>query len=344
MALSNVSQFPRLATPADLPRLISGDRVHRQWPPPGATVLDVAQPEHWVVVQGEVDGGDDGDWWVTDLDTIAGFIGELPTVILTSFGKTFVGPIATFANVVGRWPVIYTQGEGRFMRWIASTFRGTLGGVEQFQFGINWGNPGSDPDPNEAETLAFADQLRVAWTANWTSAQGGSLPQSYFATDVKFTEVGATVKTQTDGTAADGSGGNLEQKFDTQWSPYSAGALLSGTNGTKSLPYEVSCALTLQSAKRGPSGRGRLYLPPFDPSALDVGGRFEPTGPNTLAKMLGAFFEDVLSASGHVPVIVSRRRIVLNEVTSVAVGYVPDSQRRRRRSQDEARTTQWVAA
>lgn len=228
------------------------------------------------------------------------------------------------------------------MRWIASTFRGTLGGVEQFQFGINWGNPGSDPDPNEAETLAFADQLRVAWTANFTQNQPSSSPQSFFTSEVKFVEIGATVKTQTDGTAADGSGGNLEQKFDTQWSPYTAGSELAGTATPPSLPYEVACALTLQTDKRGPSGRGRIYLPPLDPGVMAAGGLFETTSINTLGHMLGAFFEDVESASGHVPVVVSRRRIILTEVTSVSVGYVPDSQRRRRRSQDEQRTTQWV--
>ena len=38
-----------------------------------------------------------------------------------------------------------------------------------------------------------------------------------------------------------------------------------------------------------------------------------------------------------VPVVVSRRRIILNEIKVIEIGKVPDSQRRRRRSQDEAR-------
>lgn len=337
-----VSQYPLLATPADIPRLISDDRVSRTWPPPGTTEQRYGFPETWVLVSGDPTEGDAGDWYVTTLGHVAGLQNQTVTQLLLAIGREFTGPIASFVSAASQWPVIYEVGRTNHMRWISSVFRGQLGSTEQFQFGLNWGNPGSDPDPNEAETLAFAETLRTQWAANWTANQPTSSPASMFTAQVKFVEVGATVKTQTDATGADGSGGNLEQKFDTQWAPWTVGSESKGTASGFALPYEVACALTLQTDKRGPSGRGRIYLPPFYTGVMATEGKFEATAPNVLAYMLGAFFEDVESATGHVPIVVSRRRIVLNEVTSVNVGYVPDAQRRRRRSQDEARTTQWT--
>lgn len=59
---------------------------------------------------------------------------------------------------------------------------------------------------------------------------------------------------------------------------------------------------------------------------------------------LGDFFDSVKADHDLVPVVVSKRRLILNEITNVLVGAVPDSQRRRRRSQDEARVITWTAS
>lgn|SRR5678815_780819 len=339
-----VSQYPRLADPGDIPRLVSGDRVHHQWPPPGTTVTPLAFPETWVLVTGEPTTGDDGDWWVTDLATIAAGIGATPLQVLLQLGKIFTGPIALAYGAVGNWPVIYTQGEGNRMRWMASTIRGTLGGVEQFQFGLNWGNPGADPDPNEAECLAFATALAGQFSTSWAATIGGTPPKSSFTTETVFTEVGVTVKEQTDGTNADGTGGNLEQKFDTQWFAWAVGSKPTGNaSNNVTLPYETSCAVTLQTDKRGPSGRGRIYLPPFSLALMATLGKYDPTVAARMGGFIGAIAAGMKTATGHDLIVVSRRRIVLNKVTSINVGLIPDSQRRRRRSQDEARVTAWTA-
>jgi hypothetical protein len=307
-------------------------------------VIPLAFPETWVLVTGEPSEGEDGDWWVTTLSQIALETNATIVQLLARFGATFTGPIAVFAGSVGNWPVIYTQGQGDRMRWISSTFRGTIGGVEEFQFGLNWGNPGSDPDPNEAETLAFATALATKFAALWATSIGGQLPKMQFMPEVVFTEVGAVVKEQTSATNSDGTGGDLEQKFDTQWSAYAVGARPTGgaTTGL-SLPYETSCAVTLQTDKRGPSGRGRIYLPPFTSSAMAAGGRYDSTIPSRMGGFIGALAAGMKTDSGHDLIVVSRRRIVLNKVTTINVGLVPDSQRRRRRSQDEARVLAWTA-
>lgn len=336
-----VTQYPRIANLGDLPRLIQDDRVTWQWPPPGTTVQLLAFPELWVEVVGDA-VGDVGDWYVTTLSQVAGYFPEHVEQILVRASALFTGPVAAFAGSVGALPVIYEIGRNNRMRWISSTFRGLLGSTEQFQYGINWGNPGADPDPNEAGTLAFAEQLAVQWGAAIIGVGAFGALQSAFSTQVKWTEVGAVVKTQTDGTNADGTGGNLEQKFDTQWHAYPVGSQPTGSGGATSLPYEVSQAVTLQTDKRGPSGRGRLYLPPYSTSQVDLGGLFPVAVGSKAGDCFGRFFETMTGLSGYVPVIVSRRRIVLNEVTSINVGVVPDSQRRRRRSQNEARVTYWT--
>lgn len=338
-----LSQYPRLADPSDIGRLLSGDRVHRVWPPTGTTVTRLGFPETWVLVSGEPSVGAAGDWWVTDLARIAVDTNSTALAIALQLGKTFTGPVELAYGAIGNWPVIFEQGKVNYMRWLATTFRGTLAGVEEFQFGLNWGNPGADPDPNEAETLAFATTVAGAFKTAWEAPIGGTQPRAKFMPDVVFTEVGAVVKTQTDATGADGSGGNLEQKFDTQWFTWGAGVRPTGTAASGlSLPFEVSCAVTLQTDRRGPRGRGRIYLPPFSSLAMAGGGVFDPAATLLQGQMIGALAAAVEAATGHILVVVSRRSITLNEVETINVGKVPDSQRRRRRSQDEARQLAWT--
>lgn len=338
----STSQFPRLADASDIGRLISRDRVHDTWPPPGTTVLPIAAPEAWVVVEGEPTSGRDGDWWVTDLATIAGLMNTTAEQLLLLLAKTWVGPIATFAGTVGRWPVIYTQGEGRSVRWIASTLRGTLAGIETFQFGLNWGSPGSDPDPNQSEVAAFATELAGIVAAELVVAgASGATPLGTITSDVKFTEVGATKKLQSQPTNADGSGGDLSQPFDTEWHAYPTATQPTGGVGN-SLPFEVACALTLQTDARGASGRGRVYIPPFATGGMVAAGRFNANYAAAWAEFVGRVADEVSTSKGWDLIVVSRRKVQLHTVEQILVGTVPDSQRRRRRNQDEARLVKWA--
>jgi hypothetical protein len=75
---------------------------------------------------------------------------------------------------------------------------------------------------------------------------------------------------------------------------------------------------------------------------MGAGGKLYTGTPLNYGQNIGAFFDAVVGATPYKPIVVSRRRLILNEVTSVNVGQVPDSQRRRRRSQDEARVLAWT--
>lgn len=337
------SQYPRLADPSDIPRLISREDVSSTWPPPGTTEIPVAHPERWVLISGEPSSGEPGDWYVTDLAHVAVASSSTPLALLLLLGKTFTGPIALAYGAVGHWPVIYEVGRVSHVRWIDSVVRGVLGTQEIWQFGLKWGTEGDDPDLTAAECLDFAADLAGVLTATWSTSIGGQLPKAQFSSDVKITEVGATMKQITEPVSSDGSGGNLTQLHDTQFSTYAVGSQLVGTSGSPSLPYEVSCAVTLQTNRRGASGRGRVYLPPFGVQVMTGSGKYDATIPSRMGGWIGKIAVDTKTATGFDLLIPSKRQLELHKVTTINVGLVPDSQRRRRNAQDEGRVLAWTA-
>jgi hypothetical protein len=326
-------RYPRLAVPSDIGRLTAGADLEHTWPPPGCEIVPVGHPGFWGLVCG-TPPTEPGHWYVTTLATFADELDATVEQVLSQAGRTFSGWITAFVNLAGQWPVIFEVGKGDFVRWESSTVRGWLGGgVEQFQWKMDWGVPGADPDWSEAEALANAQLLAGVIGGAW---QSDSLDDLYPA-DLKFLEVGFTQKTQTDATGSDGTGGNLEQDYPTQWWAYPGGSPVSGASASISLPFEVACCVTLDTDHRGPSGRGRYYLPAPATNAMAAGGVFSASMLNAVLTFAKDVANNGASAMDVVPVVVSRRRLILNEIKVIEVGKVPDSQRRRRRSQDEAR-------
>lgn len=332
-------QVLRLADITDVPRLLQSEDLSHEWPPPGVTVSRYGFPETWAMACGPPPPGGDGFWYVTDLATIAlGIDGDVAR-IAASLGATLSGVETLGLASLGQWPVIYEVGKVNTMRWISAVFRGTLGGIDEFQHGINFGKPGNDPDLSEAASQAYADALASRWQAAMGILFNSCGP------DVVYTEVGVTQKEQHSATAADGSGGDLEQAYPTAWSHYPLASQPHGVVGAKSLPYEVSMAVTLQTDTRGPRGRGRMYLPPFATALVQAGGgKFGDADINAIGGALGTFLAAHTTATTHVPVVVSRRALQLHEVTSLRIGHVPDSQRRRRNKVPEAPLTVWTKA
>jgi hypothetical protein len=338
--------YPRLAGIGDIPRLVPSDTTHYSWPPPGVEVIPVAHPESWVLVCGTPTVGGADDIWVTDIAHASGLSGA-PLLELVAQLTSRMSPVIRAGVAAGHlYPVIYSPLEGRLLKWIRTTFRGELGGgVEQFQWKVDWGTPGSDPTLDEAWAQAFADSAASIFAAAWVASLGvlGSIA-ALAATDVKYTEVGCVPWTQNVADGSDGTGGDAAQDFATAWHAYPTATRPAGTGGV-ALPYEVALAVTLQTDTRGPRGRGRLYLPPFGVNSMITGGIFNTTTVSASGEFIQKLFDDMKSAhSGIVPVVVSQRAKQLHEVTSIQTGRVPDSQRRRRRSQDEAPTVQWVHA
>lgn len=325
------------------------------WPPPGTHV----GPDGWNTVEPAYDifGAGAGDGLLS-LEVIADE-GCLPT---TGFWWTTIGelllPLPNWAERFGArilqlWleldfnpalnlaaiPVVWRAGEDLIMRWLQSTVRGTLGAtVEEFQFKIDWGNPGDDPDYTDAQQLAMASTLAGLWATFWTNTT------TEWPGGTNLREVGVSQHEQTVASDKNGNGGNLTSGM-TNWHLFTTQP--AGTSTSASLPFEVACAISTHTAHRGPSGRGRFYLPPFaDSGCLSVTnpGTFDPTFLGLVTVELAELFDNARAALDPlVPVMVSRRRLILNEITSLTVGHVPDSQRRRRRSQIEAPSVFWTA-
>lgn len=354
LRLATLEDLYRIYTDADFGVFDSRPDVHQGIPPPGFTLVrypleqpndpTIPLPYIWGEVRGDVNDLAVGDlYWITFAQYASGLSSGTAANLLARLSLVLATLPGGWADPL-TYPIVYEVGKGATMRWLKSTYRGELGGgVEQFQFSINLGNPGNDPDIDEAAALALAEQLATMWsntlqTNLFSTGNMGSL----FSTEVKWTEVGVTTQTQTDPTSVDGTGGNLEQSYPTQWFAYPVGSRPSGTAGATCLPYEVACAVTLQTDTRGPRGRGRIYLPPFAADKMAAGGLFTADSVQDAGNGVAVFFDLVIGGTPYVPLIVSRRAIQLHAITSINTGRVPDAQRRRRRSQDEARISATV--
>jgi hypothetical protein len=277
--------------------------------------------------------------------SVAEYVTALPedvATVLARVSRLLADSPAAIGLIAGEWPVVWESERGRLMRWLSVIFRGELGGgVEQFQHHIDIGNPGGDPDITAVAGLALAEQMAGIWSTVFNGSYVSNDVKPMFPTHVKYLEVGVVQKTQTEGTDAAGQGGNLAQSWDTQWYGYPTASRPVGT-GAGTLPFEVAAAVTFRSEHRGPSGRGRMYLPPLAGDRVGTDGLFTATTTTVLATAMGDLCQKIEDNTPYVPVVVSRRRIILNQITEVSMGRVPDAQRRRRRSQDEAPIVGWT--
>lgn len=105
---------------------------------------------------------------------------------------------------------------------------------------------------------------------------------------------------------------------------------------------QTSVVMSLRTGLSGRRYRGRAYWPALG-WTINTAGRFAGTEPSVAASefvdLLGAIADAAPGASALVPVVVSRAGGFLTPVSSVAVGNVPDTQRRRRDSLPELYVT-----
>jgi hypothetical protein len=327
--------------------ILGGHTVHNQLPPTGMHAgIDMSK---LVVLEGEIPGGvitvtpiyvegavppgTEDDWWLGSVADLVIPLGGPETEAVQRL-------LAAIANLTGRVlsdvlgiPLLKKGTVHGVMKWIRTTYRGILGGgVEQFQFHLDLGNPGNDPDLDEAGCLALATQLAGTFPDDAAGLMNA------ITNEAVFTELGCVMMSATAATDKDGKGGNMAQSFPTQWFMWPAGTGPHGIEGSPSLPYEVATAVSLQTDYRGPSGRGRLYLPPPAVQGVGAGGILNATHVGGALGGVLAVINAIKANTPYVALVVSPRRLFLHTITSINVGRVPDSQRRRRRSQSEART------
>lgn len=206
--------------------------------------------------------------------------------------------------------------------WLVS-FRGDLGPqgapVEEFAFGIRMGIPGVVNPALPAATQAAADEFHEAFKA-YMGAPGLDFIADVATRETKLYEIGANGRIIATPLVATG-----EPTIGT---------------GTRKTPWQCAIAVTLFTGGLGKGRFGRYYLPPTEVT-LGVDGTLTDSFQTNHADQAALFVEalnDIGSTRGGVSAVVaSKIGVGTNKrVTSIRVGQVVDTQRRRRRSLDEA--------
>lgn len=185
------------------------------------------------------------------------------------------------------------------------TFSGLLGTVaapfEEWSFRLNF-SPITIGDVTEAETAAAAS----AWSSTIASQSGGATRLR----EVKFARIGP------DGLYTD----------DPVISEVDAGGT---ATGSLLYPPQVALAVSLDTDRRGPTGRGRIYVP--NPT-INVGATGRITAANaTAAVTAAANFLNALNGIQNLgSVCIASSKGYNSLVTSVRVGDVLDTIRSRR--------------
>ena len=222
------------------------------------------------------------------------------------------------------------------VRYARAQVVGALAGGEQLIHSLAY-RPTDESAPVTGQALHdFAALIGTQVTA-WMQIVA---VQNSLSAALSYTEVRISYIEQTSGTAKDGSGGDQHTLVPTIVVPIAANPT-GGASGN-ALPYEVACALTLQTDTRGPRTRGRVYLGGLSPVLMAANGLFSADGVGALANYWGdsmvKYFHDHTTWRLNV---VSRRSATAREVQGIAVGVVPDAQRRRRNQLAENYAQAW---
>lgn len=191
------------------------------------------------------------------------------------------------------------------------------GGTDIAQCNLHWLSPsGADPALLAADTNA-------ATTALWSAIRG------YFYTGVIWTGHDFSEIDPTNGHVLSTISGEL---------PLTP----AGSSGTNSLPPQISEVLTLRTALAGPSYRGRIYLPPMNTSVMTTSSQLSQTIAQTVASAWADYLQDAPAATDYGPIVWSKKGLFGSSVTQVEVGNTFDTQRRRRSSFVESRSSATV--
>lgn len=236
------------------------------------------------------------------------------------------------------------------MRWLHVTVNAKLGSTETMSHTLNFRTaPSPDADQDQAAVQTFANQVRDIWATWWGTAYGNSNQSmaSLVGSEVAYQDVTAAYLEQnaaaTITTHTSRKTGHPVKDFTyprpnylvpTQYAPFATP--VTGGNAQQQLPYEVACCVSLQTGVRGPRNRGRLYLGGLTAGWMDTNGLFKPAVADVVSSAVADLVHRLNTGTGARLHVVSRAYATSSGINGVTCGLVPDSQRRRRRSELES--------
>jgi hypothetical protein len=193
------------------------------------------------------------------------------------------------------------------------TFEGVFGTIaapiEQWSFrlNLNTDSPGTGTVPTALATLASAYTSHVR---QHTTALAR-------LTRVKYAEIGA-----------DGAYTSDPVLLDVD---------IPGTNvSTPNMPLQIALSISLNTALRGPTRRGRIFLPAPGFGTLTASGLIVNTAAQAIATGMKNFLDAINAEPQLGRVVIASSAGYLTNVTGVRVGVVPDTIRSRREKLSEA--------
>lgn len=195
-----------------------------------------------------------------------------------------------------------------------SDFQGTLHGIEEFQHGMHWSTSDS--------TAGLASDLAAAWLTFLNDTTVNTWwPTGVQWSQVNVSELGATpsapIVTSAQASIADG-----------------------GASADPGLPPQNTPCISLTTSTAGSRARGRMFLPAPDTTVLTTAGRLNSTFRGQIIAALDTFFA-TMSGNAASAVVVSAVGGVYTTypVTTIRLGDVMDTQRRRRNAIAEVYST-----
>jgi hypothetical protein len=201
---------------------------------------------------------------------------------------------------------------------LLATFRGIFGTVlnpiEEWSFGLRFGNAEGPLSPVAAPAPAIAAALANAWD-DFASLSSSRIGTHTVLTQVRIALIGE------DGHVPVNPDGTYEQ---VDWHGAYNGAQV------PIYPFQVSMAVTLDTLRPGPSGTGRFYLPGIT-AATGADGVVLPGTVNAIADNVKTFLDACQGefAAGTNDLIVASSKGFNSKVTSIRLGGRLDVQRRR---------------
>lgn len=211
---------------------------------------------------------------------------------------------------------------------------------------------GVTQDTTAAGCAGLAARVGAAWTNWWNDTtvwySQSVATKSLFASELSYDKIQVSYLTY--------PGGGVKPTVNTPTVTWNFSTPLAGTASTSelSLPLEVACCVTLLTDQTGRRTRGRFYLGGLSANAWMQAettaanfGLFNSNTPNAVAKRFGLLVIDGIHTDASAQAefnVVSREGGSARGVGGVKVGVVPDSQRRRRRHQNENKTLVWGTA